>query len=98
MACWIKWIAAGQIKERFGKTSVLHRFCARDVRRTRGRGSGRSVAGFNMAALFMAGQRRRIGFKGAVCAMAAGFTVEPDKIEALEEFFTTEAERASWQA
>ncbi|HRK96972.1 MAG TPA: single-stranded-DNA-specific exonuclease RecJ [Alphaproteobacteria bacterium] len=86
-------LVAGQIKERFGKPACCIAFAPGMSGELEGRGSGRSVAGFNMAALFMAAKDAGLVLKGGGHAMAAGFTVEPDKIEALEEFFTTEAER-----
>jgi len=86
-------LVAGQIKERYGKPACCIAFAPGLSGEMEGRGSGRSVPGFNMAALFMAAKEEGLLLKGGGHAMAAGFTVEPDKIEALDLFFMKEAEK-----
>lgn len=88
-------LVAGQIKERYGKPACCIAFAPGMSGDLEGRGSGRSVAGFNMAALFMAAKDRGLLLKGGGHAMAAGFTVEPDKIEALDGFFLEEAAKVA---
>jgi single-stranded-DNA-specific exonuclease len=90
-------LVAGQIKERFGKPACCIAFAPGMSGELEGRGSGRSVAGFNMAALFMAAKDAGLVLKGGGHAMAAGFTVEPDKIEALKNSLPPKLS-ASWQA
>ena len=51
-----------------------------------GRGSGRSVPGINIAQSFMDARSEGLIEKGGGHAMAGGFTVSPDKIEALRNF------------
>lgn len=86
-------LVAGQIKERYGKPACCIAFAPGLSGQLEGRGSGRSVAGFNMAALFMAAKEAGLLLKGGGHAMAAGFTVTPDKIAALDEFFVSEANK-----
>lgn len=86
-------LVAGEIKQRYGKPACCIAFAPGMSGELEGRGSGRSVPGFNMAALFMAAKDAGLVIKGGGHAMAAGFTVMPDKIPALEEFFQTEAEK-----
>lgn len=86
-------LVAGQIKERYGKPACCIAFAPGLSGQLEGRGSGRSVAGFNMAALFMAAKEAGLLLKGGGHAMAAGFTVTPDKIAALDEFFVSEADK-----
>jgi len=86
-------LVAGEIKQRYGKPACCIAFAPGMSGELEGRGSGRSVPGFNMAALFMAAKDAGLVIKGGGHAMAAGFTVMPDKISALEEFFQTEAEK-----
>ncbi len=86
-------LVAGQIKEKYGKPACCIAFAHGMTGELEGRGSGRSVAGFNMAALFMAAKDAGLVIKGGGHAMAAGFTVMPDKIEELDLFFQSEAKK-----
>ncbi len=86
-------LVAGQIKEKYGKPACCIAFAPGMSGELEGRGSGRSIPGFNMAALFMAAKEAGLVIKGGGHAMAAGFTVMPDKIEALNTFFQAEAEK-----
>lgn len=86
-------LVAGQIKERYGKPACCIAFAPGMSGEMEGRGSGRSVPGFNLAALFMAAKEAGLLIKGGGHAMAAGFTVSPDKIAELDAFFTAEAEK-----
>lgn len=84
-------LVAGQIKERYAKPACCIAFAPGMSGALEGRGSGRSVKGFNMAALFMAAKAEGLLLKGGGHAMAAGFTVEPHKIPDLYQFFITHA-------
>lgn len=84
-------LVAGQIKEKYGKPACCIAFAPGISGEMEGRGSGRSVPGFNMAALFMAAKEAGLVIKGGGHAMAAGFTVRPDQIPALDQFFQAEA-------
>jgi single-stranded-DNA-specific exonuclease len=85
-------LVAGQLKERYGKPACVIAFATGESEKLEGRGSGRSIAGFNLAALFMRAHEKGLLLKGGGHAMAAGFTVDPAHIDALHEFFLTEAE------
>ena len=54
-----------------------------------GRGSGRSMPGVHMAKAFMAAREAGLLVKGGGHAMAAGFTIEPERIDAFREFLQT---------
>lgn len=86
-------LVAGEIKQRYGKPACCIAFAPGMSGELEGRGSGRSVPGFNMAALFMAAKEAGLVIKGGGHAMAAGFTVMPDKVEELDAFFQAEAEK-----
>jgi single-stranded-DNA-specific exonuclease len=86
-------LVAGQIKEKYNKPACCIAFAHGMSGELEGRGSGRSVAGFNMAALFMAAKDAGLVIKGGGHAMAAGFTVMPDKIPELDLFFQSEAQK-----
>lgn len=88
-------LVAGQLKERYGKPACAIAFAPGIDGRLEGRGSGRSVPGFNMAALFMAAKEAGLVEKGGGHAMAAGFTVYPEKIEALRQFLIEQAHKIS---
>ncbi len=84
-------LVAGQIKEKFGKPACAIAFAPGMDGRLEGRGSGRSIPGFNMAALFMAAKEAGLVSKGGGHAMAAGFTVYPEQLEDLRAFFREHA-------
>ncbi len=86
-------LVAGQLKERYGKPACAIAFAPGMDGRLEGRGSGRSVPGFNMAALFMAAKEAGLVTKGGGHAMAAGFTVYPEKLEELHAFFREHAQK-----
>ena len=90
-------LVAGQIKERFGKPACAIAFAVGMDGKLEGRGSGRSVPGFNMAALFMAAKEAGLVIKGGGHAMAAGFTVYPENIPALHDFFKEHAAKIADQ-
>ena len=87
-------LVAGQLKERYGKPACVVAFAPGMDGVLEGRGSGRSVAGFNLAALFMRAKEAGILIKGGGHAMAAGFTVLQDKLDELHAFFREEGARA----
>lgn len=86
-------LVAGQLKERYGKPSCAIAFAPGMDGRLEGRGSGRSVPGFNMAALFMAAKEAGLVTKGGGHAMAAGFTVYPEQLDDLRAFFIDHANK-----
>lgn len=86
-------LVAGQIKERFGKPAVCVTFAENEKGVLEGRGSGRSIPGVNMAAAFIDARNEGLVLKGGGHAMAGGFTVAPDKIDALKAFLSEHVER-----
>ena len=88
-------LVAGQLKERYGKPACVIAFAPGAHETLEGRGSGRSVKGFNLAGLFMRALEKGLLIKGGGHAMAAGFTVLPEQIDALYKFFINEAAHLS---
>ncbi|MBU6234810.1 MAG: single-stranded-DNA-specific exonuclease RecJ [Alphaproteobacteria bacterium] len=79
-------LCAGDLKERFGKPACVVGYATAEDGTLEGRGSGRSVAGINIAESFIAARAAGILVKGGGHAMAGGFTVLPDRIKDLREF------------
>ena len=77
-------IIASRLKERFGvPTCVLTRNGDKIT------GSGRSVSGVDLGSVVIAARQRGILTAGGGHAMAAGFTVTAEKLEAFKEFIET---------
>jgi single-stranded-DNA-specific exonuclease len=79
-------LVAGRIKDKFGKPACVITYAANLDGRLEGRGSGRSVAGLDIAAAFIAARHKDIIIKGGGHAMAGGFTIEPEKIDNFRNF------------
>ena len=75
-------IVAGRLKEKLGRPALV---VAIDEHGT-GKGSGRSIAGVDLGAAILAAKDMGLLEAGGGHAMAAGLTVQADKIEALAEF------------
>jgi single-stranded-DNA-specific exonuclease len=82
-------LVAGRLKERYGKPACLVTFAELENGVIEGRGSGRSVTGINMGAAFIDARNEGLLLKGGGHAMAAGFTVLPDKMDALQEYLSS---------
>lgn len=81
-------IVAGRIKEKTGKPTLV---IALDADETgsddgRGKGSGRSISGVDLGAAIIAAREHGLLVAGGGHAMAAGLTVDPDKLDALSEW------------
>jgi len=74
-------LVAGDLKERFGKPTCIIGYADGE-----GRGSGRSIAGINIASAFMAAREAGIIIKGGGHAMAGGFCLLPDRIPDFRAF------------
>jgi single-stranded-DNA-specific exonuclease len=74
-------IVAGRLKERFNRPS-----CVVAVSDGIGKGSGRSVSGVDLGAAVIAARQAGLLINGGGHAMAAGFTVAADRLEALRDF------------
>jgi len=78
-------IAAGRLKDRLMKpTIVLGGVSEHEP----AKGSGRSTPGVNLGAAVAAAKEARLLINGGGHAMAAGLTVEWDKVEALKDFLS----------
>jgi len=74
-------IVAGRLKERYGRPACVIAFDG-DI----GKGSGRSVIGLDLGAAIIAARQAGLLVAGGGHAMAAGFTLERDKLEPLRAF------------
>jgi single-stranded-DNA-specific exonuclease len=79
-------LVAGRLKESYGKPAAVIAFTQMPDGTLEGRGSGRSVPGVNIAQAFIDGREAGLLLKGGGHAMAGGFTILPDKIEAFRSF------------
>lgn len=79
-------LVAGRLKERYGKPAICVTYAEMPDGSVEGRGSGRSVKGVSMAEMFIAARDEGLLVKGGGHAMAGGFTIEPDKLDAFREF------------
>ncbi len=88
-------LVAGRLKERYGKPAIVVTYVETDDGVIEGRGSGRSVKGVSMADMFIAARDEGILLKGGGHAMAGGFSIAPDKLDAfkafLKEFIASQA-------
>ncbi len=75
-------IVAGRIKEKTGKPSIVIAVDEDGV----GKGSGRSIAGVDLGAAIISAREAGLLTAGGGHAMAAGLTVNADKIDALAEW------------
>lgn len=76
-------IVAGRIKEKTGKPSLV---VALDERTGEGKGSGRSISGVDLGAAIIAAREAGLLVAGGGHAMAAGLTVEVDKLDAFSDW------------
>nr|WP_066557146.1 single-stranded-DNA-specific exonuclease RecJ [Croceicoccus bisphenolivorans] len=82
-------IVAGRIKEKTGKPAIVVAFDADGE----GKGSGRSVSGVDLGAAIIAAREEGLLVKGGGHAMAAGLTIEEDRIDAFAEWLDTRLAR-----
>lgn len=78
-------IAAGRLKDRLMKPTIVLGGVSEDEP---AKGSGRSTPGVNLGAAIAAAKSAGILISGGGHAMAAGLTVEWDKVEALKDFLS----------
>ncbi len=74
-------IVAGRLKERYGRVA-----CVVALEGDQGKGSGRSVPGLDLGSAIIAARQAGLLLAGGGHAMAAGFTVARDKLDALSDF------------
>ena len=76
-------IVAGRIKEKTGKPALV---IALDAESGQGKGSGRSISGVDLGAAIIAARESGLLVAGGGHAMAAGLTVEADKLDSLADW------------
>ena len=76
-------IVAGRIKEKTGKPAIV---IAIDEETGQGKGSGRSIAGVDLGAAIIAARESGLLVAGGGHAMAAGLTIEADRLDAFAEW------------
>ena len=86
-------IVAGRVKEKTGKPVLV---IALDG--DTGKGSGRSITGVDLGAAIIAARESGLLVAGGGHAMAAGLTIEADKVDALAEWLDARLSRAVAQA
>ena len=74
-------IIAARIKEKYNKPTIVI-----SVNGKIGKGSGRSIHGFDLGSTIIGAVQSGLLFKGGGHKMAAGFTIDINKIEAFKEF------------
>lgn len=75
-------IVAGRLKEKMNRPAIVIALDEAGV----GKGSGRSVSGVDLGAAILAAKDMGLLVAGGGHAMAAGLTVDADKVDALAEF------------
>ena len=75
-------IVAGRLKEKTGRPAIVIALDEEGI----GKGSGRSVGGVDLGAAILAAKDSGLLVAGGGHAMAAGLTIEEDKIDALADF------------
>lgn len=86
-------LVAGRLKERYGKPAIVVTYVENNDGVIEGRGSGRSIAGINMADIFIAARNEDIILKGGGHAMAGGFTLMPDRLDDFRQFIADYIEK-----
>lgn len=86
-------LVAGRIKEKYGKPAIAITYAKNEKGEAEGRGSGRSVQGFNMGGAFHEAKDKGLLIAGGGHKMAAGFTIKPDQINAFREFLLESYEK-----
>lgn len=79
-------LVAGRLKEKYRKPAIVVTYAANMDGVIEGRGSGRSVPGIHIAQAFIDARNEGLIEKGGGHAMAGGFTLAPDKLEAFTRF------------
>lgn len=79
-------LVATRLKDKFGRPTCVVTYAKRGDGTLEARGSGRSVAGFNIAALFQAARAEGLLIKGGGHAMAGGFSLTPEQLPGFKAF------------
>lgn len=86
-------LVAGRLKEKYGKPACVVSYAENGQGEIEGRGSGRSVPGIHIAQAFIDARNEGIISKGGGHAMAGGFTVAKDQVDAFREFLYAHIEK-----
>jgi single-stranded-DNA-specific exonuclease len=86
-------LVAGQLKEKYNKPAIVVTWTPGAAAGLEGRGSGRSVPGVNLGAAFIEAKNAGLLIKGGGHAMAAGFTVLPERLEDFRQFLLAHVTR-----
>ena len=86
-------LVASRLKEKYGRPAVVITYAPGAEAALEGRGSGRSVPGVNIAAAFIDARAEGLLIKGGGHAMAGGFTVLPEQIEAFRTYMKDHVKR-----
>ena len=86
-------LVAGRLAEKYKKPAAVIAYAPGHDNALEGRGSGRSIAGINVAAAFIDARNAGLIIKGGGHSMAAGFTILPDQIPAFREFLYAHIEK-----
>jgi len=79
-------IVAGRLKEKTGRPAIVIAVDENGV----GKGSGRSITGVDLGAAILAAKDHGLLVAGGGHAMAAGLTIEQDRLAAFSEFLDTQ--------
>ncbi len=79
-------IVAGRIKEKTGKPALVIALGAEEEGSGHGKGSGRSISGVDLGAAIIAAREEGLLVAGGGHAMAAGLTIDPDKVGAFGDW------------
>ena len=74
-------IIASRVKEKFNKPTIII-----SVNDSKGKGSGRSIHGFDLGSVIIGAVQSGLLVKGGGHKMAAGFTIDMNKIKEFKEF------------
>ena len=83
-------IVAARIKEKYNKPTILI-----SLKKKIGKGSARSVVGFDIGKHIIKAVQSNIISKGGGHKMAAGFTIDEEKIPSLREFLNNSFEKSN---
>ncbi len=86
-------LVAGRLKEKYNKPAIVIAYTPGPNGLLEGRGSGRSVPGVNLGAIFIEARNGGLLLKGGGHAMAAGFTLDPAQLSAFALFVREQAAR-----
>jgi single-stranded-DNA-specific exonuclease len=83
-------LVATRLKDKFGRPACVVTYAKNGSGVMEARGSGRSIPGFNIAALFQAARAAGHLLKGGGHAMAGGFSLTPEQLPGFQAFVRDE--------